>query len=111
LLEMIIDSVLGLIEEVLEDKKLPLKVLSLVLTIFLFILTANWMEFIPGVGSIKFFNGEHSVPLLRSVNTDLNVTIALAMVSVIVIEILGFVFLGIKNYGKKFINFSGPVGF
>jgi F-type H+-transporting ATPase subunit a len=51
------------------------------------------------------------VPLLRPVNTDLNVTLALAIIAVIAIEIIGIMALGVRRYASKFFNFSSPVNF
>lgn len=47
------------------------------------------------------------VPLLRSMNTDLNVTLALTIITVIFIEVMGVIALGFFRYTGKFINFSG----
>lgn len=54
-------------------------------TIFLFILAANWVGLIPGVGSIGW--GQHtahgfviSQPLFRGANADVNMTLAMALV-------------------------------
>jgi len=54
-------------------------------TIFIFILSANWMGLIPGVGSIGW--GSHTdhgfviaQPLLRGANADVNMTFAMALV-------------------------------
>ena len=80
-------------------------------TIFIFILTANLFEFIPGVGSIGWFEGEKFVPLFRSVNTDFNMTLALAFISFFVIEIAGLAILGGWKYSGKFFNFKSPMGF
>lgn len=110
-LEMIVGGLLDAMEEILGNRDLAKKIFPLVATIFLFIWTANWLEFVPGVGSIKFHGAEHTVPFLRSVNTDLNVTIALAMFSVVMIEIVGFTMLGLRTYGGKFLNFSGLLAF
>ncbi|MCC6234305.1 MAG: F0F1 ATP synthase subunit A [Verrucomicrobiales bacterium] len=56
-------------------------------TIFLFILTCNWFGLIPGVGSIGWGHPDAagqvhhlSHPLLRGVNADLNMTLAMSMV-------------------------------
>ncbi len=115
--ESIFSYVLGLMEETLEDKKLAQKFFPLIATIFLFIFTSNLLEFIPGVGSIGFFHGEggeHTefTPLFRSVNTDFNVTIALALISFFTIEIAGIAVLGLLKYSQKFVNFkAGVMGF
>ena len=112
-IEMIFEYIYEFMEEVLGSRKLVTTFFPLVATLFLFIWTSNWMEFIPGMGSFGI-EGEcgKSVcePLLRSVNTDLNVTIALAVISVIVTEIAGIRALGF-SYMKKFFNFSGPLNF
>lgn len=54
-------------------------------TVFLFILSANWMGLIPGVGSIGW--GSQTAhgfvvaqPLLRGANADVNMTLAMALV-------------------------------
>ena len=54
-------------------------------TIFIFILTANWMGLIPGVGTIGWgqqtahgFKIDH--PLFRGANADVNMTLAMALV-------------------------------
>lgn len=54
-------------------------------TIFLFILAANWIGLIPGVGSIGWgINTSHGFvieqPLLRGANADVNMTLAMALV-------------------------------
>ncbi len=109
--EMLFDYILDFIDEVLEDRKLTIAFFPLLATLFLFIWGSNWMEFLPGVGSLTFHTEDGTVPLLRSVNTDLNVTIALALIVFVVIEIAGLRSLGIFSYLKKFINFSSPLNF
>ena len=54
-------------------------------TIFIFILAANWVGLVPGVGSIGWGRQtEHgftiSQPLLRGANADVNMTLAMALV-------------------------------
>lgn len=111
LFEEVITFVRDFMTEVLENERVASKYLPLLLTIFFFIFTANALEFTPGIGSITFFNGHESVPLLRSMNTDLNVTLALAIICFIVIEIAGIAALGVWRYGGKFLNFSSPLNF
>jgi len=106
-IEMLFDYIIGFMEDVLESRKLALTYFPLLATMFLFIWASNWAEFLPGVGSITY-NGE---ALFRSVNTDLNVTIALAIISFIVIEASGIRALGFFKYTNKFFNFSSPLNF
>jgi len=54
-------------------------------TIFIFILSANWLGLIPGVGAIGWgHQGAHGFkidqPLLRGANADVNLTLAMALV-------------------------------
>jgi F-type H+-transporting ATPase subunit a len=112
-LEAIVTAVHDFMRETLENDKVARRYLPLLATLFLFIATSNLLEFVPGVGSIGFYLSEAGhqtaefVPLFRSVNTDLNVTLALAIIVVILIEIAGITTLGFFRYAGKFINFRG----
>lgn len=99
------------VAETLESRDLARKFYPLLLTFFLFIATANLLEFVPGVGSLTYHTSEGVVPLLRSMNTDLNTTLALTIIAVITIEVTGVVVLGFFKYAGKFINFSSPINF
>jgi F-type H+-transporting ATPase subunit a len=46
-------------------------------------------------------------PFLRSVNTDLNTPLALAIMSAIFVEFWGISALGFRTYGSKFVNLGG----
>lgn len=109
--EEIISFFQDFFEKTLEDRKLAQRYLPFLLTIFIFVALCNLMEFLPGVGSIGFFGDHGFVSLFHSVNTDLNMTIALTLISVITIEIAGIVALGFFRYAHKFINFSSPIAF
>lgn len=107
LLESLFEYLYDFVAETLESRELARKYFPLLTTIFLFIFTANIIEFTPGIGSVGFHEGEKFVPLLRSMNTDLNMTLALTIISVIMIEIAGVAALGFFRYFGKFINFHG----
>lgn len=51
------------------------------------------------------------LPYFRSMNTDLNSPLSLAIMSVIFIEFWGITGLGLFKYGSKFLNFSNPIAF
>ncbi len=146
----------------------------LVMTIFLFIVTANWMGVLPGFGTIGRFEpaedvihhaekaaestGEHAdlaavnlqvfdgsgglayfgfgsvddvitaekleaegveegkragllVPFFRSANTDINTTLAIALVAMFTVHWWGLRTLGVLGHIGKFLNFrGGPAG-
>lgn len=112
LAEMLIGGIYDFVAEALESSSLARRFTPFLLTLFAFILIGNWLEFIPGVESIVFHNAEgESIPLLRGMNTDLNIPLALAIISFVTIEVTGFAVLGFKSYVGKFLNFHSPVGF
>ncbi|MEE9400078.1 MAG: F0F1 ATP synthase subunit A, partial [Dehalococcoidales bacterium] len=75
-----------------------------VTTIFLFVAFNAWLSLIPGFGSIEITNAEgHHVHLFRGANTDINMPLALALISFIFVEYFGLKSLGIR-YLRKFIN-------
>ncbi len=119
-IQLVLESVFGFvfsyIEETLESRELAKRYFPLIMTIFLFILCANWFGLLPLIGSVGFFeyhHGEetHFTSLFYPVNTDLNVTLALAIVAFFAIEIAGIAALGALKYGQKFVNFSGGIAF
>ena len=114
-LETLVGGALSYMEETLGDKQLARRFLPLILTIFLFILAANWLGLFPGIGSIGVYHGEGDhqelIPLLHHVSTDLNVTLALAIIAFFAIEMAGIAVLGFLKYGGKFVNLSSPLNF
>ena len=110
--EALVEYVYDYIAETLESREMARKFLPLLVTIFLFIFTANLLEFIPGVGSVGFAEeGGGFIPLFRSMNTDLNMTLALSIIAFAVIEIMGVLTIGFWKYAGKFINFHSVMGF
>ena len=109
LFEMAFEYLLNYMEGVLEDSKLARKFFPLIATIFIFIFAANMLHFLPIMGSLGFYHGEEFIPLFRAVNTDLNATLALAIIAFLTVEITGIVKLGFLKYGSKFVNFKGGV--
>lgn len=81
-----------------------------VATFFLFIIVSNYLGLLPGVGTIGF--KEHHdglevfVPLFRSANSDLNITLAMGLISVVVTHFFAIRFLGLKEYISKYISLN-----
>ncbi len=76
-----------------------------VATIFLFVGFNAWLALLPGFGSITAHTAEGEVHLIRAANTDINMPLALALVSFIFVEFFGLRTLGIR-YLSKFFNFG-----
>jgi F-type H+-transporting ATPase subunit a len=50
-------------------------------------------------------------PWFRSMNTDINSPLSIAIMAMIFIEFWGITALGLFKYGGKFLNFSSPINF
>jgi F-type H+-transporting ATPase subunit a len=174
--EAIVEYLYDLVHQVVGAKWVR-AVLPLVATIFLLVLTANWLHFVPGVDSVGVihcaeaensikgfgvaemghtgiyrlaFNGgeigrtgevsteecpaHHAggaaeegaegaggedlrfvvTPFLRTATTDLNMTLGIALVTMVVVQVFGVRELG-ASYFTKFINLpaldQGPLGY
>ena len=111
--ELLLEQILKLMDTVLGSRHLSEKYLPLVATIFLFIVTSNWLGLFPGVGPLGLeteIDGQHSfIPLFRAPAADLNFTIALAVIAVFGVNTFGFLALGFKRHAGKFFNFKNPV--
>ncbi|MBI1971469.1 MAG: F0F1 ATP synthase subunit A [Candidatus Wildermuthbacteria bacterium] len=106
--ELVIESILNFMAGVLGSESNAKKFFPLVATLFLFILFNNWIGVLPGTGSVEF-RGE---PLFRAANSDLNTTLALALISVIAIQFYGIQKLGLLRHLSKFFVFTkGPIQF
>jgi F-type H+-transporting ATPase subunit a len=83
-LEWLLESVYGLLESII-GPHLVKRTFWFFATIFIFILAANWVGLLPGVGTIGWgqdtaqgFTVEQ--PLFRGANADLNMTLAMSLV-------------------------------
>lgn len=83
------------------------KIFPLAFSMFLFILFANLLTFLPGASAVTF----HNEPIFRAVVTDYNLVLFLTLTAVILIQIVAIVVNGPFGYLKKFINFSSPLNF
>jgi F-type H+-transporting ATPase subunit a len=82
--EWLVESLYQFLEDII-GHGLVMKTFWFFASIFIFILFANWMSLIPGIGSIGWGveeGGDFHItrPLLRGATADLNMTLAMAMV-------------------------------
>lgn len=102
--EQIVEFILNTAEQNFGDRKKALKHLPLLLTLFTFILFSNLSELIPGVGSVKVSTDEGWTPLLRPFTTDLNATLALAILSIGLVQFYAVKELGVLGRLKHFFT-------
>ena len=101
LFEMIIDFGYTTVSDLAGSQKAKV-FFPIVMTFFLFILFSNWLGLLPGFATIKF-NGE---PLLRSMNSDLNMTLGLALLSAFLTHAFAIRYLGLLDYLKKWFTLN-----
>lgn len=109
--EVIVGGAYNFTRDTLESDMLARKYFPVLMTIFLFILTMNWLGLVPGVTSIGYFTDGHFIPFFYPPATDINITLAFSVVAMLVIEAAGIAALGVWKYGGKFINFTSPLAF
>lgn len=98
--EFFLEKLLGYFDQVTGDRKKTMRFLPIVGSVFFFILLSNWLGLLPGTGSIKIGNNM----LLRPANTDLNLTLAMALVAVISSHLFGFITVGVFTHLNKFVQ-------
>src|SRR3989344_496350 len=117
ILELLTEQILQLMDTILGSRFLSEKYFPIVATIFLFVMLSNWMGLLPGTGSLgltheiyKHGETEHVlIPLLRAPTSDLNFTIALAIIAVFSVNLLGAMAVGMRTHAGKFFNFKNPI--
>jgi F-type H+-transporting ATPase subunit a len=139
MMEWVIEAMYNLTTDIAGEVHGP-KFFPLIMTIFLLVLVVNWWELIPGVDSIGILehpheatsarlyqvkdvgpigiltnhpdeHGESLVSFLRVGSSDLNFTLALALISVFWTQVVGVRARGIKYFGKFVASPLKPMDF
>lgn len=115
LIEFAFESMLDFINTIFHDEKKSEKYFPVIATVFFFILISNWLGLIPGVGSIvltETHGGEiTAIPLFRSPASDLNFTLALAIIAVLGVNLFGVISIGAVKHISKFLSIKSPIDF
>jgi len=105
-LQSLFEAALGWIYDLCENvagERNGRKFFPLIATIFLFVIMNAWLSLLPGFGSITAHTAEGEVHLLRGANTDINMPLALALVSFVFVEYFGLRAHSFR-YLTKFFN-------
>ena len=109
ILEILYDTVVEIV-----GPKMARPIFPLLATLFIFILTANWFGLLPGVGSIGF--GEKAgfltlshvnEPLLRPATADLNMTLAMALIFMVLWLYWSIKEMGVGGFLKHMFGVKG----
>jgi F-type H+-transporting ATPase subunit a len=106
LAEFAVESLYNLIDSIVDDPRRTKMFFPWVATFFLYIFVANYMGLLPGVGTIGYYSGHTFVPFLRSAASDLNMTLALALFSVILAHFYSIKELGLLGYLGVWFNIN-----
>jgi F-type H+-transporting ATPase subunit a len=111
--EFVIESLYGVVESIAGSAKAKV-FFPMVGTLFLFILFSNWSGLLPGLASFGIREELHGasvlIPFWRAPTADINTTLALGLITMIMVQVYGVKYLGLK-YFKKFFDFSNPINF
>lgn len=111
--EVLVEGAYGQIQGVAGEKHVR-TFFPLVTTIFLYVVTNAMLALVPIWGTWgpieEIHEGGHTatviVPFLRAANTDINLTLSIALISFIFVEFLGFSKIGPLHYIDSFFQFS-----
>ena len=111
--EMIIEGLFSMVESIAGAAKAKV-FFPMVATLFMFIIFSNWSGLLPGAGTIGFREELHGaevfIPYWRAPTADVNTTLALGLITMVMVQVYGYKYLGFK-YFKKFFDFSNPINF
>lgn len=106
-IESLIDAVFGLLADTFGDREKAKRHFPLLVSLLIFILIGNLSGLLPGIETITYAaHGQH-VSLFRSWTTDLNSTLALAVLALATVHFYAVKEIGFRGYVKHF--FSGKL--
>ncbi len=110
LFEVVLEGALDLVDQVTNDRKISVRIFPFVFSLFIFILVNNWLGLMPIFGSMGLLVKEGAtsafVPFLRSGTADINTTLALSIMVVILSNIFGIIVIGFWKAFNKYINLA-----
>lgn len=103
-METLVDGIFGVALDSFNDRKKALRHLPLLVTLFTFIFISNLSGLLPGVGTLHTSVDGQQVPLLRAFTTDLNGTLALAILTIGLVQFYAIRELGIIGHLKHYFT-------
>lgn len=103
--EILVEYVLNLLEGPLGSRKNAVKYAPIFGTYFIFIIFTNLLALLPIVGpGLSVQTAEGSIPLLRPFTADLNGTIALSVIAIVMVQILSIREQGGKKHLQHYFS-------
>ena len=107
--EWLVESLYGFFESIV-GPKLVKKTFWFFATVFILILFSNWFGLLPGLGTIGWDVDSHGhvhKPLLRGVNADLNMTLSMAAIFMVLWLVWCIQEVGVKGFVGHLFNVTG----
>jgi F-type H+-transporting ATPase subunit a len=104
----VFEMLFGAMEQVLGSRERAKKLAPLAITLFIALLLNNWLGLLPFVGPITW-NGK---PLFRGLAADLNTTLALAVISMVTVQLWAIKTFGFFGNAKRYLRnpLKDPLG-
>lgn len=103
-IESLIDFIYNIALDSFHDKKKALKHLPFLATLFIFILVSNLSGLLPGVGTVTIHADGHEASLLRAFTADLNSTLAMAVLTIGLVQFYAIKELGLFGHLKHYFT-------
>ena len=101
--EFVIESFYNMTYSIAGDK--AKQIFPYFMSFFLFIFIANFTNLIPGLNTFGIKDHGSIIPLFRGTTSDLNTTLALALIAIVATHMLSIKNLGITEYLSRFLPF------
>jgi F-type H+-transporting ATPase subunit a len=109
IIELFVDFIWGIAINSFGDRRMALKHMPLLATLFIFILISNLTGsgLLPGVGTITAHtSGGVTEPLLRPLTTDLNATLSMAILTIGLVQFYAIKELGLRRHLKHYFTIT-----
>lgn len=108
LVQWVFEGLVAQVYDIIPDKKLARKMLPLSVTIFFVVFLSYVLSVFPGLNSLTW----NHVPLVRSMATDLNFTLGLAVITMFVVQMYAIKYLGVWGNAKRYLRnpIKNPIG-
>lgn len=103
-IEAACEFIISTSENIFHSRKKAVRYAPMLLTLFMFIVLNNWAGLLPGVGSIMTRSNGEAAPLFRAFTSDLNGTLALAIITVVMVQVNAIKELGIIGHLKHYFS-------
>lgn len=104
IVEYVVEGLYSLTESV--SAKHAKQIFPYFMSLFLFILIANWSSLLPGFETIGVKEHGELIPFLRGAASDINLTLALALIATVATQYLAFKNVGVKGHLARYFSWN-----